>query len=114
MELYDPNDKVFEFVLWVSTIEPSMYQEIERFQELEEEYLDSLGPFLKCYNHILTYLGGSEARRDDRLPLGRTLHDPSIGLFHRELGYFCKAFMLFRVCHWPKEVLEGFMQNICQ
>ena len=89
MRLHDPKNRTACMVLWLLSLEPGFYSELNlACSELVDDLLDSFGAFARGL-HLLTERG--EAHRPDRL-----IHGTQVDYNDQELGTFRGSFVLFR------------------
>jgi len=85
----DPESKTVRLILWLFTIEPSFYADLNDASiEQDEQKVEMLGPFARAIFLVLTFV---ELNRVNKTPFGMENEfdgDP--------LGVFNQAFLLFR------------------
>jgi len=102
--LFDPDNKATQLILWLYSMEPSFYADLHRItRDMEEQYVDVLGPFALCM-YWITKL--AEMNRVDKMTLGVKVHRPDKGLEH-ELGYFASSYCVFK----GAQMMEDWVQD---
>lgn len=85
----DPESKTVRLILWLFTIEPSFYADLnDACINEDEEMLELLGPFARAIHLILKYV---ELNRENKIPFGM-----EFDLSGDPLGAFSQCFLLFR------------------
>ena len=85
----DPESKVVRLILWLLTIEPSFYADLnESCIKKDESKLMMIGPFARAIYLILKYV---ELNRVNKIPFGM-----EFDIDGHPLGPFSQSFLLFR------------------
>jgi len=85
--LTDSSDNVTSMILWLHSIEPSFYADLNQACcGMDEDMLEYFGPLARALHTILQ---NAEKNRTDKIL-------PGINCFESQLGVFSGSFMLFR------------------
>ena len=85
----DPESKTVKLILWLFTIEPSFFADLnEACISLDESRLHMIGPFARAIHLILKYV---ELNKLNKIPNG--MEYDGVG---NPLGAFSQCFLLFR------------------
>jgi len=88
-DLVKPNSKVVNLIMYLYSIEPDFYAELNNaLMTSDVSKLSQLGPFARCLSHI--FANDVESKREDRIKPGKDVFGNS------EYGFFKQSFILFR------------------
>ena len=112
----DPKGKVISLIMYLSSIEPPFYSELnEACRTLDKKKLRKFGPLARCLYQIhITKLDFK--RRDSMITFGRGENEK---FDSKHLGYFSKCFLLYRgttmkgtwIKDWDREVITQTENN---
>jgi len=75
-DLLRPNSKVVNFIMYLYSIEPDFYAELNTaIMTQDTSKLSQLGPFARCLSHIMS--NDVESKREDRMKPGKDVWDNS-------------------------------------
>jgi len=98
----DPFSPEVQLILNLYSMEPPVHADLNNAsRDLDLSKLVTLGPFAKAISGVLVNGNISDREREDTVGRGDQFHNPkpwdgSEPKIHRELGYMCKSFLLFR------------------
>lgn len=105
MRLHDPTNRTACMVLWLLSLEPGFYAELNlACSDLVEDLLDYFGPFARAV-HLLTERG--EAHRPDPVIRGS-----EVEFNEKELGTFRGSFVLFRGTRMPESWVQQWLDLV--
>lgn len=107
--LFDPDNKQTQTILWLYSIEPSMYTDINKaVRENNQSSLDNLGPIAYAMYWIVKI---AEINKSQKITLGSKLHKPEKDLTH-ELGTWCCSDLVFRGALMDEIWIDSWKQKI--
>lgn len=106
-ELWDPKSSVVCLLLYLYSIEPPFYADVNKAIRLRDKaMLRTLGPFVRCLYQILVG-GGTESVRSDRL-----LHGRDDLTLPGNMGFFSQSFLLYRGAAMKESWIKAWKQQI--
>lgn len=107
-DLRDPNSKINCFVLFMLSLEPPFYHELNQACVLppDNTKAQKLGGIALILSEILKN-GQLEANRESRLPLGR---DDVFNV--DDLGYYTQSFLVFKGCAMKSSWIKGWKSSV--
>ena len=101
----DPESKTVRLILWLFTIEPSFYADLnEACIKMDDEKVEMLGPFARAIYLILKYV---ELNRVSKIPFGM-----EFDLSGDPLGAFSQCFLLFRGTSMTMECINVWRDQV--